>query len=77
MRLCEMPILYICSVSFKVGEIGLATSYVGDNRVRKLVWHMLSFAHIPLARHPEAEEIVRQLVESFMSEVRDIINVSM
>ena len=36
---------------------------------------MLSFAHIPLARHPEAEEIVRQLVESFMSEVRDINNV--
>ena len=54
---------------FKVGEIGLATAYIGNERIRKLVWHILSLAHVPLDRHHEAEQVIQAQVDAFSEEV--------
>ena len=60
---------YIKKQLSQEGDIGHASSYVRSDKVRKIVWHMLSFAHIPIAGHTEREEIVQKKVEGFMNEV--------
>ena len=54
---------------FQVQDLGLTTAYVSNDRVRKIVWHMLSLAHIPIERHPEAEDIIQEQVNDFLDEV--------
>ena len=49
--------------------MSLAPAYVSNDRFRALVWHLLSFAHIPIERHDEAEGIVQQEVDEFLEEV--------
>ena len=50
-------------------DLGLRTAYASDDRVRKLVWHLLSFAHIPLEKHHEAEDIIVSELDEFELEV--------
>ena len=44
-------------------------SYIENERVRRFVWHLLSFPHIPLQYHAEAEQIIQSEFDSFLEEV--------
>ena len=54
---------------FQVQDLGLSVSYIENERVRRFAWHLLSFPHIPLQYHAEAEQIVQSEVDSFLEEV--------
>ena len=49
----------------KVQQLGLATLYVDEDKVRFYVWHLLSMAHMPLEDHAEGLQVLEDDIQGF------------
>ena len=49
----------------KVQELGLATSYIKECKVRFFEWHLLSMAHLPLEDHALGLQIIEEDLQLF------------
>ena len=52
-----------------VGDIGLATAYIHNDRICKFVGHLLSFAYVPMDSYDNADPVVQRKNKDILAEV--------